>query len=332
MIKQLCVVCVALVGLAGCGKEGGGGDAPASEAPKVVAKTLDTLFVGAAPVLPAPFKTLKLGMTGEEAAKVFPAMPKDETIRVPEYPELRFRADFDKKSGLLKRCYFNVPKDTEAMLVKAWGEPKKGKSHGDRMVNYWFNPAEGLRVTLEPGFGDELKVEFTAYIPAEQFVGAQGKAFAFEAPKALLGATIEELRVAYPKVLVEKSKQEADADRAGMEKMMGTDKDKLKVLGAPKPSAHLDFPPTEFESYWTRVNLSWDDQGKVRSYRFGLGFETYMEAKDPLFALLKGKFGELKEEEKYGRKLFVANDTPRVEINEDTISKGWDVSVEAVQP
>ena len=332
-MKILLALCVAF-SLVACGKSGdggGGGDAPA--APKVEVKAVDTLFTGTAPTVLAPFKTLKLGMTGEEAAKIFPEMPKEETIKLPEYPELRFEADFDKKTGLLKRMYVNLPKTAEAAIVKAWGEPKKGKSSIDKPVSYWFNPAEGLRATLEQGFGDSIKLELTAYVAAEKFMGAEGATLAFEAPKALIGASIEELRTAYPKVLVEKSQAEAEADRKGMEKMMGKDADKLKMLGTPKPSAHLDFPPTEYESYWTRVNLTWDDQNKVKAFRVKLAFEAYPAEKDVLMALLKKKFGELKEEEKYGDKYFVtASGANRVEIKEDTISEGWDLYVEAPEP
>ena len=319
----------AVLALAACGKsgEGGGGSAPATEA-KIEPKSIDTLFTSKAPALPAPYKTLKLGMTGEEAAKVFPAMPKEDTIKLAEYPGLYFNADFDKKSNKIKRFYFDLPKDAEAIVIKAWGEPKKGKSSIDKPVSYWFNPADGLRATLEQGFGDKLKLEFTAYIPAEKFVGAQGKAFAFEAPQALMGATIEQLRTAYAGVLVEQSKADAEAQRKGMEKMMGSDADKLKVMGAPKPSAYLDFPPTEYESYWTRVNLSWDDTNKVSLYRFKLAFEAYPAEKDVLLNLLKTKFGTFREEEEYGDKLLVASDNPRITIKEDTISEGWDVTVE----
>ena len=45
-------------------------------------------------------------------------------------------------------------------------------------------------------------------------------------------------------------------------------------------------------------------------------------------ARLKKKWGEPKEEEKYGDKLYVFGEDPRIEVKEDTISNKWDISVE----
>ena len=56
------------------------------------------------------------------------------------------------------------------------------------------------------------------------------------------------------------------------------------------------------------------------------GFEA--QAKQAQLDLLKAKFGELKEGEKYRRKFFIASEDPAIKITEDTISKGWDVEVE----
>lgn len=334
MRSSLVLACALSVALIACDKSEDAAPAAApnageAAAPKAEVKTLDALFTTKAPALPAPYQGLKLGMTGDEAKKIFPAMPEEDTIKLPEYPDVRFNVDFDKNTKRIQRVYFDLPKaEAEALLTKAWGAPVKGQTTIKKPISYWFNPAAGIRATLEEGFGDDMKLEFTAYTPAATFVGAEGKAFAFESKQPILGATIEELRAAYPLAIQEKSQAQADADRAKMEKMMGKDADKLKVLGQAKPSAHLDFPPTEYESYWTRVNLTWDDEGKVKRYRFKLGFRAYEPEKEALFALLSKKFGEVKEEEKYGKKLFVAGDAPRIEIQEDTISKGWDVTVE----
>lgn len=320
----------------GCDKAadgGGGGDETEAAEKKVEEKAIDTLFTTKAPTLPAAYKTLMPGMSGEDAKKIVPGMPDEDTIELPEYPDIRFNVSFDKKTGKISRFYFDLPKDkAEATLTKAWGAPIKGVDTIKKPVSYWFNAEAGLRATLEQGYGDEMKVEFTAYLAAEKFIGAEGAAFAFEAKQPLLGATIEQLRAAYPGVLVEKSQAQADTDRKKMEAMMGEDKAKLAVLGHAKPSAYLDFPPTEYESYWTRVNLSWDDEGKVERYRFKLAFAAFEGARQPLFDMLTKKLGAVTEAEKYGRKNFTFAAAPGVEVEEDTISKGWDVSVEAPKP
>lgn len=324
--------------LAGCGDKPSGESSAKTEkkaeAPKVEAKPIETLFTGTAPALPAPYKGLKPGMTADEAKAIFPAMPEDDTVKVPEYPDVRFNVDFDKKTKKIKRFYFDLPKDkAEAALTKAWGAPTQGETTIKKPISYWFNGETGLRATLEEGFGGDMKVELSAYTPAEKFLGAEGTAFAFEAKQAILGATIEDLRKGYATELVEKSQADADADRKKMEAMMGAEnKQKLAALGGPKPSAYLDFPPTEFGSYWTRVNLTFDDAGKVSRFRTSLDYRAHPAAKDPLFALLKKKLGEPKEEEKYGKKLFVFGDKPRVEVEEDTISHAWDIEIEAPAP
>jgi hypothetical protein len=322
--------------LSACGdKPAGESGAPAkseqkAEATKVEAKPVETLFAGTAPTLPAPYKGLKPGMTGDEAKAVFPAMPDEDTIKTDEYPDVRFNVSFDKKTKKIGRFYFDLPKDkAEAALTKAWGPPTKGETNIKKPISYWFNPETGLRATLEEGFGGDMKVEFTAYTPVEKFLGADGAGFAFESKLAILGASIDDLRTSYAGELVEKSQADAEADRKKMEAMMGKDKDKLAVLGGAKPSAYLDFQPTEYGSYWTRVNLTFDDAGKVTRYRTSLDYRANPAFKDPLFGMLEKKLGKPKEEEKYGKKLFVFGDTPRVEVEENTISHAWDVVVEA---
>lgn len=310
--------------------------APATEPNDAKGPALADLFAGSKPTMPPVYGELRLGMTGAEAKKIVPTLPEEETIRVPAYPDTWFNTSFDRDSGKLTRVYFGLPSATaEQIVTAAWGEPVRASEY-DKPVLAWFNPEAGLRATLKEGFGEDMDLELTAYVPAAHFVGADGPGFGFEAPRPLLGATIADLRQAYPGVLVEKSSGQAREDRAELERLIlegedgdeGQLADQLAILGPPRPSAHLDFPPTEFEAFWTRVNLSFDDAGRVSLFRFGLPFGAYPPAKAELLGLLEHRFGAGREEERYGKKIRIFREDPRVEVEEDTITHQWDVTVE----
>lgn len=316
------------LGLAqGCAKsEDSAASAPAA-APSVAKKTIDQSIEGTAATLPAVFKGLSLGMTKAEAEKAVPALAQKKYLEDPAFDGVRFQVSFDKKTERLTRVYFSVPKTFAATLTKAWGAPTDCVDSIKKPEQFWFNPKAGLRAALKEGFGDESTLEFTAYLPVAEFVGDKTQpAFAFEAKTPILGATIEALRAAYPDAIVEKNQAEAEADRKRVEAMAGK---KLDVLGKAKPSAHLDFKPTEFESYWSRVNLTFDDEGKVSRYRFSLPYRAHPAAKEPHFKLLEAKFGAPTEEEYLGTKRFIfPSDAFRVEVREDGISHAWDVTIE----
>ena len=305
------------------GAEAGAAEAGAEA--KVEAKDPATLVEGDKVTVPAVYKELKLGMTGDEAKKIFAEMPDEDSIRTDEYPDIYFVADFDDDTNKISRFYFSLPGDkAKDIVTKAWGEGLKAEELGKELY-IWFNPADGLRATLKPGFGEDWDLEFTAYTPYTQFLGAEGAELAFEKPGALLGMSADDIRAKYKDVLVEKSQADAEKDREQLKAMAG---DKVDVLGAPKPSMHLEFGPTEYEKYWTRVNLTFNDDNTVRRYWFMVPFELNMPAKDEIMAIFKTKWGEPKEEEYLGDKLFVFGEDPRIEVKENTISKGWDVAIE----
>jgi hypothetical protein len=317
----------------GCKEEtaGAGSGGPAAAAATVAPKALTETIEGAKATLPAVYKGLSFGMTQEAAGKVNPALAADDDFKDPAYGRVSFNMSFDKKTKKLTRFYYSTPKDFGAALTKAWGEPLAGKDTIDRPEQYWFNPEAGVKATLKDGFGDEKTIEFTAYIAAANVVGAKGEPnFGFEAKTPVLGATIEALRAGYPEALVEKNQAEAEADRKRVEAMAGQ---KLDALGKAKPNAYLDLPPTEHAGYFTRVNLTFDDEGKVSRYRFGLDFRAFPDSKGPLFKLLEDKYGPATEGEKLGRKVFTFAGAPNaVEVQEDTITHKWDVTVEPKAP
>ncbi len=295
-------------------------------------KTLEGFFTSKAPELQGPHAKLKFGMTEEEAKAAAPEMfeGKYPGVDSAEYEGVSFDAYFPKKTGKLQSLTVKLPKAGALDALKAaWGEPKEGEDLGKKQ-QHWFNAEAGVRAVLKDGFGEDMDLVLTPYVPAAQLIGAdKGVPFGFEKDQAILGATDEQLKTAFAAYYVATSKEEAEKQRKAIEKMAEKD---LSALGAAKPSVHLDLPPTEWGSYWTRVNVTWSDDGKVERYRFGVDYEPHPAAKDEILGLLKAKFGEPTEGEKYGRKFLQFSATPSVKVEDNTISKSIDVTVEPGAP
>ena len=102
---------------------------------------------------------------------------------------------------------------------------------------------------------------------------------------------------------------------------------KLDILGDAVASTNIDLLPTEFGSTFTRVSPTLEG-GKIIRFRVGIDYEPFPAAKDEIFAMLKAKWGDPKEQEKYGKKQFVFNAAkPLVVVEDDDITKKWDIEV-----
>ena len=297
-----------------------------TEEPKIEQKDPTTLFTGDKVTMPEVYGGLKIGMTKDEAKAAFPGLPDDDPIKPPEYEGMWFTTDFDDDTGELTRVYFSMKKEGALEAAKAkWGEPKEGTDL-DRKVQWWFNPEANLRASIMDSFSEgEVTVEFTEYWPVTQLLG-EGPEIAFEKDAPLLGLTVADLDAKYPKWVKKESEEEAAKTQEQIAAMAGEEAKAL--MGKPTASVDLEYPPTEWGKYWTPVHLSWSDEGKIERFWFGIDFEPHPPAKDEIMALLKKKWGEPKEEEKYGDKLYVFGEDPRIEVKEDTISNKWDISVE----
>jgi hypothetical protein len=268
------------------------------EPPKVEKQELSTLFTGDKVTLPGPFGGLQLGMTEDEGKAALPNM-SDGDIKSDEYPDVWFEADFDDQTKKLTRVYFNLPNSEAAKLMTAqWGQPQQA-TENDKQVLWWFNPEAKLRASISESFTEgESHVEFTSYWPLVEFLG-EGPALAFQKDAPLLGLTAAEVESKYGPWVKKK------ADRV-----------------------ELEYPPLEWGKYWTPVYFMWTDDGKIKRVWFGIDFEPNPAAKDEIMALLKKKWGEPKEEEELGDKVFVFSEEPFIKVEEDTITKKWDIFIE----
>ncbi len=297
------------------------------EKPKVEKKEISTLFTGDKVTIPPPFGELKLGMTLDESKGKAPGMADNGDIRTEEYPEVWFKADFDDDTKKLTRVYLNLPKDEAVKLMTAqWGEPKKGEELGKQIL-WWFNPDGEIRVALSDSYTEgEAHIEFTHYLPVEKFLGAEGPTLAFEKDAPLLGLTAADLESKYATWIKKESAEDAAKKQEDIKKLAGEEAGAL--LGKPKASIDLEYPPTEWGHYWTPVHFMWSDDGKINRVWFSIEFEPHPAAKDEIFALLEKKWGEPKEEEEYGDKIFVFSEEPFIKVEEDTISNAWGIYIE----
>ena len=297
--------------------------------PKPEAKPLASLFGDKVPTIPSVYKGVTLGMTADEAKKLLPSL--DGAIPAPEYGSARFWVNVSKEKGTVESFRISFPKSERAAAFAAWGPSKDGKDTIGHAESFWFNPQQKIRAIVSPGLGAENDdLTLTAYYPTADFLGDKGEKMGFEAPLAIVGATVNQLKAAYPKYFVEQTQAQADSSRKDLEKMMGKDKDKLKVLGKAAPSAYIDFPPTDFGAYFTRVNLTFDDKGAVKYFRTSVAFRDYPEAKDAILAAIQAKLGTAKTAKEYGSfgdPVMIFGKKSDIVVHEDAISKAWEIKV-----
>lgn len=296
-------------------------DAPAAPS-KDPAKEL---FTSKAPELPGPLAKLTFGMTEEEVNKAAPELEKGYASSK-EFKDTKFGyyVPKDKKKLTSMRVVVEAEgADLEKILVAAWGEPKRGTDLKSPKL-FWFNPDKAIRATVHQGYGKEKEVQFEAYLPAKKLLGEGKEKLGFETTP-ILGSTYEDITKNYAEWVEVLTKEQAEKQRANIEKMMGK---KLDVLGEATASTNIDLLPTEFGSSFTRVNPTLEN-GKVIRFRVGIDYEPFPAAKDEIFKMFEEKWGKPTEQEDLGRKQFLFNPAaPKVVVQEDNITGKWDIEVE----
>lgn len=301
--------------------------AAAAEAakPAVAAKGPETLINGSHPTIPDVFRGLEPGMAMEEAKKKLPSLPAETTIEDPAYGDLRFHAYVPEDGKRVENLRLKLPKDKALALVRAkWGEPVVGEDIG-KPIQYWYNPELKLRASLKEGYGEDMDLTFERYEPLAKLLG-DGPEIAFFAKVPVLGATVDALKAGYGPWFHAETADEAKSQKAALDKFTGG---KTAGITSDMPDAYLDLAPTEYGDNFMRVNLSWDDAGKVESFRFGISYRQVPAKKDEILAQLEKKWGAPKKQEKYGKPLFVFSAKPFIGVEPNDISKQWDVKVQA---
>jgi hypothetical protein len=302
----------------------------AKEEKKVEKKATAELFPSKAVEMPPPLAKLTFGMTKADAEKAMPGIT-DKLVDLEGYGDIS-AGSFSTDKGdteVLQSVRVSFPKeeDVEKLLTEKWGAPRKTKELDD-VVLVWFNPEKGLRARLKPSFGDGKDLEFSAYMPFEKLIGTDKTKFGFE-KTPLLGLDLKGLTKEYGDVLEVLTKEQAEKKREEMKKMFG---DQIDQLGEAQASTDIHLLPTELESFRTTVWPNFNKEtGLIESVRFTVPFEGEEGAADALMATMKKVWGEPKEEEKYGSKIWVFSEEPFITV-EDSIGRAWEIEKQAKRP
>lgn len=321
----------------GCSKKEGGDSAEKTVEKKreKADQPVTAAFFGTKVAPVGPLAKIAWGSTPDDAKKAAPELfvkadKKGSYTSDPALAGVSYGVSFSKDGTKVDRLYVQIPAAAKALVAQAWGAGAPAKDTIDRERTYWFDAATGWRAYLEAGFGDDFNVDFSQYLPAAKLLGEGPDTLGF-APEPLLGATLEQLRTRYKAQLIETDEAAAKKQQEELSKFTGKDLD--KEIGKAKPSVRIDLLPTEWESYWTRVQISWDDEGKVSRFWFKLPFDAHPAAKEELKAMLDKKWGAPKEGKEFGSSgstIFIYREAePRITVKEDTISNGWDVFFDA---
>jgi hypothetical protein len=293
-------------------------DPASAPAPSKSKKPLTELFSAKAPTFPAFFNGVTPGMKVEEAQKRIPGLDKDLRFELPDYDTgASLFANDDKR---ILTMSFSAGQQALALATAAWGKPTIIKESG-RDTNVWLNPEAKVRAKVEssPYSGVTLQ----AYIPAAELLGSNKAGPAFQKDHPLIGMTPNDVRKHYGTNVLETSAAKNAATLAAAQRFAGTKVD----LGASKESVDLVYPPTEYGSFETKVNLYFD-KGKVHRYTFGVDYEAFPQQKADVLALMKKTYGEPKKVKDFSHTLLAFRKAPTVKLEDDTIMKCWSFTVE----
>ena len=260
MCKRASFVIAALL-LVGCKDSKGGDERP-----------LEPGVFGKAVAPPGDLAKLKVGMTTAEAKAAAPKLDLSEKERYDlidsGIKKVRFGVGVGE-SGKVDRLRVEMPPDGKAMVKQAWGPGQDGTCT-TRRCTYYFDPATGLRAVLEDSIGgDGASLEFTRYQPLAKMLGAKPGMLAVET-KPIAGAKVDEVKATYKDVLVVEP-----ADKA-------KNRDE---------SLYLRLPPTEYESYETRVHI-YPENGRVDRMTVSLEYDAYPKAREAFLAAIETAWGK----------------------------------------
>ncbi len=257
--------------------------APAAEPEPDLATVL---LSGPKPTTPKPYGDVRPGWSAEQAAQALPTLDGNVVAKdVPTHTRATIR--WSRDDGSVESLYMMIGRpDALEVATNSWGPAVEAKGSGDKTEHLWFDEAESLRAVMKPQ-GDGVALQVEPYQPVAKLLG-EGEEIAFQSEHPLLGMTPEEIQAAYPEL----------AQGEG-------------------ESIRLEFGPTEYGDYFTRVHFHFDKKGRVRVYYFPLSYERHPEAKEEYRQLLIAKFGEAKPGKRLGRELEVFRAKgPRIEVSD----------------
>lgn len=232
-------------------------------------KSLEPGVFGKVVAPPGKLAGLKVGMSVDEAKKVAGDMVPDKTTHMhgahSGYTGMMYRVSVDDDHTKIDRILVELPKTGKDVLVKAWGPGIDGMCMGDEPCTYWFDQGTQTRAVLKKGFRDKLDLDFRTFTPIDKLFGAKPGTLGFETGP-VIGATVDDLRKAYPALHVD------------------TEKDGHQMV-------YLDLEPTQYDDYFTRAYFDLDHD-KVAGMSTSISYRPNPKAKDEIVAAIEKVWGK----------------------------------------
>jgi hypothetical protein len=282
-------------------------------------KSLEPAVFGKAVAPPGDLGKIKVGMPVPEARKAAGSLVPDDkdsykTTSSP-YSGMKYSVGVDEDTGKIDQVRIFIPESAKDMLAKAWG-PAIEATCMDEPCWYWFDPTTQTRAKAKPDKIRRTKgigVEFYTYLPMEKLLGAKPGSLGFETTP-VLGASLEEVRKAYPGVFVEQKEDKAKGN---------------------SELSWFELPPTPYEVYWTRV-YAHPAAGKISDLSISITYRDNPKAKDEILAAFEKAWGKGTEIKDYSDRVTLVWLDPasgrRAHLDATMIEGSMDLKINSYTP
>lgn len=204
----------ALEGIATGEPARGGESAGPPSAPSLSAEALAQLFGDQRGTMGPALAAVRIGMTADQVRKQAPEVAawserSDELGRV--VLSLEYLATGETELSRVILEVEDASGEIENYLLAHWGEPQIEalRDIDNNAPIMWIREDGHLRAAMWVAANGHTRVSFTRVMPIRELLSvSNGQLFSFETGRSLIGATVDELKTAYPRVVVEPFYQE----------------------------------------------------------------------------------------------------------------------------
>jgi hypothetical protein len=260
-------------------------------------RVLTADYFGAHVMPPGDLAKLRIGMPVAEAQALAPGPVSVRGGIATQVDGVREYVALDDQLGVVRSIYLNLPAGAEPLIELAWGPGAIATLPGNKHVKVWPDPSTRWRATLRQALGTSHDLVFDNYLPAAALFGDLPDTI--EAlPTPVLGATVDEVKRAYP--------------------------GRIAIAGK---DLVLALPPTEWDWYPTRITMT-TSGGRVRALELSIPVKAHAAARETLLELFRYKWGTPVERRDGGVIVLVYRQAdPRVEVREDSDHGTWEIEL-----
>lgn len=329
-----------VLGLAACKSDESGGE------PAVPSKEqVESLFQGSAPTVPEEaFEGVGFDTTFEELEEMYPRRARSPVASITPITEedyenvgLEIRVDdkierVDELSVLLEAG--STEEATRKLLSVAeqtWGEKSAvyDKELGSETTtrHVWFNPGEGIRAHIFEGGQNSAHLVFSTYLPVAELLGEDGKELGF-AEGPVLGESLASICETYGQKV--RAQWNQDEKKAVCDDLESTGAGEWKQVVERAEGITLRYPPTEFGTIPTDVNLYFDADGRVERFSLSIPFvEGVGDWRSEVYERLETKYGEPEPAEYLQEEAKLYDEDPKIYVRDDSLSEDIDITVKS---